>query len=351
MSESKKQVQAYRIDQVRPSEEVRFVESADQDAGLGPDCENIDLSKLDIITELDVNGLDPVNDSLDILNLNKRYEIQHPKPGDLKIYNVGGHVYIANPEPIIRQPQYRTLSGQICRPSSFECYVLQNPVFECKDKRFGKSFDNGSDSGSYTIGPTYRMSVFDPCNPGDKFAGRDWLEGYYDQVDKSAKWEHIAEIDPECHRIVESIDPARLEFVCPKRKPVKERLLEDPWLQYNITIYINPANGQARWYCPHCNTGRDPNSYPILHEIRDRATYDRLAEAGILPEHKTKNNESRWPELIEFVKANKKKTMNQIDLALNWHPGTTKRILDAMGDYDSRLSIYKDGSKTRLEYN
>jgi len=146
-------------------------------------------------------------------------------------------------------------------------------------------------------------------------------EGFYIRGVNRRTPEWLAATE-ENHYVVDASSPYRLMFVCPKSRSGPD------FDNDSISIYVNPANGQASWACRRCTyfnaKERGGDGRPRWHEISAEFR-DELARGGIIPE---KNVLIEADELYRAICKNPGSSLYELDRIMNWSRGRSERIIN-----------------------
>ncbi len=146
-------------------------------------------------------------------------------------------------------------------------------------------------------------------------------EGYYIRQKNARMPEYLA-ATRENYYVVEATSVHRLKFVCPKSRSGPDVDGD------SISIYVNPANGQASWACRRCTyfnaKERGGDGRPMWHEISAEFR-DELARGGIIPE---KNVLIEADELYRAICKNPGSSLYELDRIMNWSRGRSERIIN-----------------------
>jgi len=161
-------------------------------------------------------------------------------------------------------------------------------------------------------------------------------EGYYIAHDKRALSEHLAE-SRENYYLVEETSIYRLKFVCPDSRggpsfnPYPLYAGSKPQTPANIgpiSIYINPANGQASWICPKCtffNSKEYGGDGCVVKHAIPPDLRDELTRGGVIPQ---KAVELEADELYRIICRNPGSSFYELDHLMGWNSN---------GDHSQRI--------------
>jgi len=146
-------------------------------------------------------------------------------------------------------------------------------------------------------------------------------EGFYIRGVNRRTPEWLAATE-ENHYVVDVNSPYRLMFVCPKSRSGPD------FDNDSISIYVNPANGQASWACRRCTyfnaKERGGDGRPRWHEIPEELRKE-LAGADIIPK---KDIDIEIEDLYRTIRENPGSSFYELDGVMGWSRGRSERIVN-----------------------
>jgi hypothetical protein len=287
----------------KTKQKLRFNDAYESDSGV----ETIDLTKLITISSEDEDEL---------IALNRRVKIEHPKDGWVLFPTDGGEPrFVFDKSKWHEPPNYRNLAGQRVKPTQIHSLLTQN-----------------------LDGTSRSASTF--------FWWKQTDEGYYIAKAKEGLAEFISETR-ENYYLVDENSKHRLKFRCPElgESDKKHGRLGDcdadeaddvdlnehgmSWVDYPlmdigpILIHIDPDSDQARWVCPRCSKANSKkyggDGKAVKHNV-PRDLREALAKDGIIPpkEYKYKDRLAEAPKLLNLITKNPGMSFYELDHAMGW---------------------------------
>jgi hypothetical protein len=318
----------------------------------------------DEVGTLDLSHLTEITDTqdADLFDLNKRIKIAIPKGEDYVFvpsgewirHNIDGTTSLVDSERVRalydksqwhNPPRYKNLAGQRVTPTRINSLLTQNP--------------------DGTSRPT---STF--------FWWKQPDEGYYLAEAKRGLAAFRAETDDNYY-VVPEVSSLRPLFRCPKIGPSihpnHEDLYDDCTGKYHwdidseesvmgiysqrgdISIFVNPQNGQATYICPRCTflnrkaVGGDGK--PVRHAV-PRALRLKLEEEGIIPpkKYQYQDRKSEIDKLLKIIKDNQGESPSWLDDQMGWPNGTAQRLITTQLADKVKLARGRNGHKGYKAY-